>query len=324
MVVVDTNGVISYLGPAAPVDGEVLQSAWIGPALVDSHVHLAYGEPDLALAGGVGAVRDLGAPPAEATRWRAGSASEGPVVAVAGPIITSVGGYPDYTWGAGGFARFAADRVAAAEAVREVIAAGADLIKLALQPAPRRPAPSAEVAAAVVQEAHRNNRAVTAHALSVPMVERALGVGVDELAHVPTERLPDALVQRIVNQGIVVSSTLLPHAGTGDTLANAAALVRAGARLVYGTDLGNAGTRPGAEPRELILLAEAGLGVWGALRAATEGAASVAGLQGRVPGAGRLLVGQDASLVLVPGDPVGSPAAWRTPTAVVQRTWVVQ
>ncbi len=321
-VEVDDSGLVTYVGVRRPAAGLVLAGGWVGPALVDTHVHLAFGEPGLALRGGVGAVRDLGAPIEDARRWR--DAAGGPVVAIAGPIVTSVGGYPAYAWGPGGYAQFAGSPDDARTAVAGLVAAGVDVVKLALQPAPGHPAPSAEVAAAVVGAAHEAGLAVTAHALSVAMVERALDAGVDELAHVPVDLLPVALVRRIADAGAVVSSSLLTHSDTGHTLANAAALVAAGARLVYGTDLGNVGTRPGAEPRELELLAAAGLGRWGALRAATDLAASVAGLAGRVPGRGRLLVGQPASAVLLPGDPVLDPAVWRTPTAVVQGVLVLQ
>ncbi len=60
-------------------------------------------------------------------------------------------------------------------------------------------------------------------------------------------------------------------AGVGRVAAeNAADLHAAGVPLRYGTDLGNDGTRPGVDPRELDRLADAGMGRLGALRAATE------------------------------------------------------
>ena len=84
-------------------------------------------------------------------------------------------------------------------------------------------------------------------------------------------------------------------------------------RLRYGTDLGNAGTRPGVDPRELDRLAAAGLGRLGALRAATEWAATAPGMRRRT---GRLVVGEQAALVLLPSSPLVEPGVWRTPSAV--------
>jgi imidazolonepropionase-like amidohydrolase len=156
-----------------------------------------------------------------------------------------------------------------------------------------------------------------AHALSVDMVRRAVDGGVDELAHTPTERLPDELVARIADARIAVVSTLQTFfsAGSGRAAAaNAAALYRAGVVLRYGTDLGNSGTRVGVDPRELDRLADAGLGRLGALRAATEFAAQTPGMRGRT---GRLQVGAPAALVVLRGDPIAEPGFWRAPAAVL-------
>lgn len=341
VVVVAADGTVLRLGPATEVDVPPELPAyggarhWVGPGIVDAHVHLAFGAPELALAGAVVALRDLGAPPSDAARWRAASGSAGqPVVAVAGPLLTAPGGYPSRSWGAAGFARFVATPAAARSAVVELADGGpaggpVDVIKLALEPGGGQPVPEAATAAAVVNAAHDCGLAVTAHALSPAMVVRALDAGVDELCHIPTEPLPSSLVERVATAGIAVVSTLHTHAGGGSpasagsaaVLGNAAALYRAGVPLCYGTDLGNAGTRPGAEPRELDLLARAGLGSLGALRAATDGAASTPGLPGRVTG--RLEEGRPAYAVVLSGDPLRQPELWRRPVAVVTPAGVV-
>ena len=341
VVVVAYDGTVLRLGPATEVDVPLELPTfggaghWVGPGLVDAHVHLAFGAPELALTGGVVAVRDLGAPPSDAARWRAASGFPGqPVVSVAGPLITAPGGYPSRSWGAAGFARFVATPDAARSAVAELADGGSaggpvDVIKLALEPGGGQPVPDAATAAAVVNAAHDCGLAVTAHALSPAMVVRALDAGVDELCHIPTEPLPSSLVERVATAGVAVVSTLHTHAGGGSpasvasaaVLGNAAALYRAGVPLRYGTDLGNAGTRPGAEPRELDLLARAGLGSLGALRAATDGAASAPGLPGRVTG--RLEEGRPAYAVVLSGDPLRQPEVWRRPVAVATPAGVV-
>jgi len=328
VVVVDGAGRIAAMGPqialpdGLPVFGD--EGCWVGPGLVDAHVHLAFGGPAEALPGGVVAVRDLGAPLAEALGWQAGGgpAAGSAYVSVAGPVLTAPGGYPSTSWGAGGFAAFLADAGRAASVVGQLAADGVDLIKVALEPAGGAPVLSPAVLRAVVEAAHRSGLAVTAHALTVDMVRRAVDAGVNELAHTPVEPLPEELVESIASAGISVVSTLQCFfAGGGDggdggaghrAVANAAALHRAGVRLVYGTDLGNAGTRTGAEPRELERLADAGLGRLGALRAATEGSAQACGL----PKGGRLMVGQPAALVLLGADPLVEPEVWRAPRAV--------
>jgi imidazolonepropionase-like amidohydrolase len=193
-----------------------------------------------------------------------------------------------------------------------------DLIKVALEAGDQGwPVLAPDVLAAVVDTAHDLGLPVAAHALSVDLVQRAVDAGVDELVHTPTERLPPELVERLAALGVSVTSTLQTFfaTGAGRTAAdNAADLVAAGVRLRYGTDLGNAGTRAGADPRELDRLAAAGLGRLGALRAATEWSAAAPGMRART---GLLRVGEPAALVLLPFSPLAEPGVWRTPAAVL-------
>ena len=317
VVVVGPDGRVAALWPVGdPHAGRPLPEGvrvlggpgcWVGPGVVDAHVHLAFGEPARSLAGGVVALRDLGAPPDRARAWRGPGA---PCCAVAGPVVTAPDGYPGRTWGAGGFASYATDPVQARALVRD-LADGVDLLKVALEPGGGAPVPSPAVLHALVDAAHEAGLRVTAHALTVEMVTRALDAGVDELAHTPVERLPPALVERVAAAGVPVVSTPQTFAAGGEGRAAAS-----NAAALYGTDLGNAGTRPGVDPRELDRLADAGLGREGALRRAlTTGA--LAGLDGPDWPDGTVRVGASASLVLLPGDPLIDPLAWRVTTAVL-------
>lgn len=316
--VVVRAGRVQRVGPRGTEDpsssGLPVLEGVVVPALVDAHVHLAFGGVPEMLAGGVAAVRDLGAPLADALRWRARPPSSGDVVvAVAGPLLTAPGGYPTRGWGAGGFGLEVEGPRSAADAVARLVAAGVDVVKLALEPA-AGPVPSPATTRAVVDAAHAAGLAVTCHALTPAMVLRALDAGVDELCHVPTAPLPPSVVARLAASGTPVVSTLLTHARTAAP-ANAAALVAEGVPLVYGTDLGNAGTVPGADVGELELLAAAGLGLRGALLAATQGAASVPGLRGVAPA--RLRPGDRVAALVLDDHPVARPAALARPRAVV-------
>jgi imidazolonepropionase-like amidohydrolase len=330
LVVVAAGGTVARLGPpdlVLPADLPVLGGPgyWIGPGLVDAHVHLAFGDPAEMLAKGVVGVRDLGAPPDVAQGWRTlGQPPSGsPSVAVAGPLITAPGGYPSRSWGAGGFAVFASSPAAARRLVADLVADGTDLIKIALEPGAGAPVPGPAEVRAVTEAAHAAGLPVTAHALTAEMVSRALDAGVDELCHVPTERLSPALAERIAASGIAVVSTLQTFFSDGKGAAaarNAIELHRCGVPLLYGTDLGNAGTRSGADPRELDRLACAGLGRLGALRAATEGSAGAVGMRGRT---GRIAEGEAAALVMLTGDPLVEPGVWHTPALVLADTHLI-
>jgi hypothetical protein len=310
-VVVDADGAIAAVGDAADVDvpfgAKHLTAPWIGPGLYDAHVHLAFGRPEDIVAGGVVAVRDLGAPPLDAARWRRLPA---PHVEVAGPLLTAPGGYPSTSWGSRGFAAFV-DDIDQATRLVSGLAPQVDVVKLALEPN-GGPVPTAPVAAAVVAAAHAAGRKVICHALTVEMVERALDAGVDELAHTPVQRLPPELVARIAEAGVGVVSTLhtFVKGGAGaNAVTNAAALVAAGVTVRYGTDLGNAGIVAGADPRELALLADdIGLGADGALRAATT----------------PLAVGERGGVVALGRDPRKAVKEWRRPRSVLVGRMLLQ
>lgn len=334
IVIVDGAGRVSYAGGSETSIGQDLlvlggEHHWIVPGIVDAHVHLGF---DPAANFGVGrgtisgfntgliGLRDLGAPLRRATQWQTGRRSpmpHEPFVAISGPILTAPGGYPSRSWGADGYAEFIASPAEARSAVQRLAASGVDLIKVALEPgAAGWPVPEPEVLRAVCEAAHSLGLGVVAHALSSAMVARALDAGVDELAHTPTERLSEDLIERMARSRVSVTSTLQTFFSGGvgpDAAANAADLVSAGVILRYGTDLGNAGTAPGVDPRELDRLAAAGLGRLGALRAATEHSSRAIGMRSRT---GRIRVAEPAGLVLLPADPLSEPGVWRTPAAV--------
>lgn len=331
VVVIDGEGKVARIAfgadaaaepgpPDLPVLGD--PTSWVGPGVIDSHVHLALSDPAACLAGGVVAVRDLGAPAQLATAWRSGPQG-GLAVRAAGPMLTAAGGYPTDSWGAGlGLAAYADDPSRARDVVRQLARRGVDAIKVMIDPGDRAaPTLGRRAILEIVRAAHEHGLPVIAHALTVRMVRRAVDSGVDELAHTPTERLPDDLIEQLVAAGIGVASTLQAFFSQGagaDAGANAAAIVRAGGVLRYGTDLGNTGTAPGVDPRELDRLAQAGLGRLGALRCATQDAAAAVGMGGPASGVtGVLRVGEPARAVVLDGDPLREPAVWRAPLGVV-------
>jgi imidazolonepropionase-like amidohydrolase len=255
----------------------------IVPAFLDAHVHLAVaGEPALVsrelARRGVAAVLDLGAPE------RVLPLNHRPLrVRFSGPLLTAPGGYPTRSWGTNGEGLELATPDEARAAVRRLAAAGARFVKLALDA--RFPTLAPEVARAAADEAHGLGLLVAAHALEVDSVREALAAGADVLAHTPRDPLPEDLLARIKGKWVV--STLHAFGVLPERLRT---LRSAGARVAYGTDLGNEDTAPGIDARELALLEDAGVD---ALSAATSGAAALLML----PDLGRLAVGSSASVL---------------------------
>jgi imidazolonepropionase-like amidohydrolase len=255
------------------------------PAFIDAHVHLAVAGEARQIArdqvrGGVAAVLDLGTPetalPIDLRPLR---------VRFAGPLFTAPGGYPTQSWGRDGFGLELAGAKEAREAVRRLAAKEVRFIKLAFDP--RFPMLDTEVARAAADEAHKLGLRVAAHALEEDSVRRALEAGADVLAHTPRDPLPADLLDRMHGKWVI--STLHAFAVAPARLA---ALREAGARVAYGTDLGNEDTRPGIDARELALLAQAGVDP---VQAATRDSAELLGLKEL----GRLSVGSLASLLAV-------------------------
>lgn len=311
VVLVDGSGVITQIAPytadVVPETARVVGSpgSWIGPGVYDRHVHLAHLQPRQLLAGGVVAVRDLGAPEGRPDADDAES-SGFPVRSVGQMLTTMDLGLQPREQPAEPLAVDSAEQAAAH--TEEQYERGAQAIKIGLHGTRSRRSTPPAVVAATVGAAHHRSLPVIARAQTVAMVARALEAGVDELANTPAEILPRSLVGELKDAGVSVCSTLQMLFATGlghDAARNASALVAAGVPLHYGTDLGNVAARPGVDPRELDRLAGAGLGRYGALRAASFGP---------------LEVGRPARLVLLHDDPVREPAAWWAPVLTVSGT----
>lgn len=272
---------------AAPRGANVVDARGliIVPAFVDAHVHLTLaGEPALVsreeARGGVAAVLDLGAPerrlPLKHSPLR---------IRWAGPLLTAPGGYPTRSWGTNGEGLELSSPNEARAAVRRLAAAKARFVKLAFDP--RFPVLDPEVARAAADEAHGLGLLVAAHALEETSVRRALDAGADVLAHTPRDPLPQDLLARMKGKWVI--STLNAFDVPPRRLRE---LRDAGARVAYGTDLGNEGTAPGVDVRELELLEAAGIDP---LPAATSAAAALLSF----PDLGGLAVGFAASLLAV-------------------------
>lgn len=271
------------------------------PGFVDAHVHLHLSDPEAVLAGGVTTVRDLGGPPGAARRGMNHAGSDLRVLS-AGRILTPVGGYPSRSWGADGSAREVDGPDDARQAVAEQVAAGACVIKVALEDSHDRPLFEPDALHAIVGEARMAGLAVTAHVGSAKALRLALEVEVAELAHLPFHDVTPAAMERAAFAGVVLVPTLAVRERVPDegALRAVAAFRAAGGRVIYGSDLGNDGTLPGVSTAEVLALGAAGLRPAEVLDAMTGDAADHLG----IADIGRLTPGTAADVVGVRGDPL--------------------
>lgn len=306
------DGRIAQLGGAVPagVEERDVAGRTLIPGFLDAHVHLQFADPASVLAGGVTTVRDLGGPPDAAQALVGASPLR---VLLAGRILTPVGGYPSTSWGADGTAREVADPDDAAVAVREQVDAGATVVKVALEDGGAGlPVFDLATLEAIIERAREAGLPVSAHVGSAPLLELALTAGVDELAHLPLYPVMPAEMVAVAEAAVVLTPTLEIRGGDEAALAAVAAFHMAGGTILYGTDLGNTGTAPGIERREVEALLAAGLTPREVLDAATSVPAAHLGLD-----TGELAVGRAADLVLLDGDPFGDPAAYDAVALVI-------
>ncbi len=268
--IVCEGGLVTYAGTATSIESagqELRVDGFVMPAVADRHVHIELSNPADVLRGGVTAVRDLAWPPERIFSLADASempSFEGPLIRAVGPMLTAPGGYPTQdAWAPPGTGRELASVEDATTAVEELAKLGAAAIKVSLN-ADAGPTPSDAELAAICDAARDAGLPVTAHAQGKGQVERALGAGVDELAHTPWTRLSDEVIQSAATQLRIVSTLDILSFGR-DTpeirtaLDNLRRFHVAGGKITYGTDLGNGSIPPGIHTREALLMVEAGL-----------------------------------------------------------------
>jgi len=208
-------------------------------------------------------------------------------------------------------------------AVRYQIKYGADVIKfmpsggvLSLADPVDAPELSQEEMNAIVEEAHHWGRKVAAHCHGDTAARMAVNAGVDSIEHGSFIK-PETL-QLMHDKGVYLVPTLLAGDWIGSkidkyppsiaTKARAALAARsdmfrnalkANVKIAFGTD--SAVSPHGLNAREFALMTSLGMSPAAALRAATQNAATLLGMDDRV---GTLQAGKLADIVAVPGNPL--------------------
>ena len=331
---------------AAPSGAEHMhfEGATILPGLIDCHVHLSDGGlPDATvqdrdppalrslriaeharrtLAAGFTTVRDVGGRDHLEFGFRRAVAeglARAPRLVLAGKVISIT------TAGASawlGMYRQADGPQELVKAVREQVAAGADVIKLmatgaVLAPGHERPGAaqltSAELRAAV-ETAHTLGRRVAAHAHGIEGIRRAVEAGVDTIEHGTHLHEDRAVARAMAKRGVFLVPTLKALAGIADG-AGVPEEIAAKARdrrsdrdatfrmaleesvpVAMGTDAATPFNRHGENAQELAIMVELGMTPMAAILATTA--------------VGARAIGRDDIGVLAPGK-LADVAVWR-------------
>lgn len=338
----------------------------VTPGLIDMHVHLVWdgsGDPvatlrgeseqeltvravenaTAQLRGGVTTVRDLGSVADVAITLahaiRAGRI-DGPRLYASGRTVIVSGGHDPF-WG------IESDGPPACrKAVRQLRAAGADLIKVSAtggvygQAVGEKPGVSElslEELSAVVDEAARFDLPVAAHAVGREGIGNAIEAGVDTIEH--GNQMSDASLSALEAHDIAYAPTLFIYRTIAESDADvpryarenargvvdshrsvAAAAIESDVRILAGSDAGSPNVPHPSVHRELADLVRVGADEATALEAATLTAARELGR----PELGTVAEGTPADLVGFDDDPLEDIAATGSPAVVIRDGSVVE
>jgi imidazolonepropionase-like amidohydrolase len=309
---------------AIPPQAEVinLRNATILPGFINTHVHNAYQGRNLSIWAreGVTTVRDLGERlgfPYFTTRDRLCKDLRRAWVIAAGPLVTVPEGYP--IAGNNFLSLTVTSPEDARQKINQLIDDGADVIKITLTSG-GAPSLSAEEAAAIVETAHQRGVPVSAHATQSENVERALDAGVDDIAHMATDRVPNDVLQRMVAAGVSWVPTFEAVEGQGRD--NLRRFVEAGGRVALGNDAGYLqGLEIGMPMREIEWMQKAGMTPLQIIIASTRNAAYVCDREGTL---GTLEAGKFADVLVVGGDPLRDLEALTNVRLVIHRGEIIR
>jgi len=316
-VVVISDGRIAKVGAktklTVPTGSKViyLEGGTILPGFINAHVHGAYNERLLQawVQAGVTTVRDLAAYPPYSSYAIRDNLNQNPLNArlvAAGPQMTA--GFVPPNYPSSVFVYTVEKSRAEAE---RILKEGADLLKIMLESNWGYRVMSEEVARAIVETAHRHGKKVSAHISLSRDIVTAVNVGVDDLAHMALDKVPNELLEKVVDAGIHWTPTLEVWKGFAslgtlqDTylLDNLGRFAKAGGKVVLGTDYGGGPFtfELGMPMKEIQWMHEAGMSPSDIIISATKNAAEVCGLESEL---GTLERGKIADILVINGNPL--------------------
>lgn len=310
---------ITAVGPAhctpIPDHAEVIDvgGATALPGFFNVHIHSGLNRQNLEAwaQAGVTTVRDLCGPSRFDFRDELCSDPHCAQLLVAGPMISVPNGYPMVPWGSSCMLPITSPEDAR-DRVTELIEAGADMIKLAVESGESFqrviPSLSHEEALAAVNTAHEHGTLVSAHVLRVNDLARAIEAGVDDIAHMVADDLPDSLINVVVEDSMLWVPTLelWHHVGNGlkeAAIENLRKFALAGGLVALGTDYDGyyASFQLGMPIHEMEWMLQAGMSPMQVIVAGTRNSARTCN---RLTDLGTLETGKIADVLVVNGDPL--------------------
>lgn len=339
------NGKIVKVGPANTVTAKGARvvnvpGGTILPGFIDMHTHHLVNAipPRRMLEHGVTTARDLGS----SEPLKAATINQPYQLRqfLSGPILQSVGGYPNVVFPGSGVE--VTGEANAQAKVDSLAAQGASVIALSLEtggefgapwgwheaslPTPWSTLTDSEVNA-IVAQAHSHGLRVAGYFGTDEGARRALAAGIDEWAHIPCDPLSADVINSPLIPGLAIDGTIDTEVKCTGALDNAAALVARGAKLFYSTDMGHPDIPHGIDAQEVHMAIQVGFhtgkdyftGMTNALSSATRQAGEYLGLAPL----GQIVVGAPADIIVINSNVLANFKELETPRLVVKGGLVV-
>jgi imidazolonepropionase-like amidohydrolase len=306
IVAVGPSGSVGVPSGIATVDAH---GGTILPGFINAHVHRGFSTANLRAwaAGGVTTVRDESAAPGQVAGLRQLQAQGEQDATLArlvsaGSMLAVPGGYGDLT------VTSIDDAVAAVDLE---VDEGVGAVKVALEDgyAGRHdlPKPDLQMLRAIVSRAHERGVRVSGHVTQAAYVPELLAAGVDDVAHVPYDPVPDGVLAQMASSGVYLVPTFTVFRNYGAPVEgcvdNVRRFVAAGGTVALGNDYGGGpgDFELGIPMFEIEELAAAGLTPMEIIEASTRDGARALGLVDEI---GTIRAGMSADVLVVGGDPL--------------------
>jgi imidazolonepropionase-like amidohydrolase len=314
------NGVIQQVGLSSEVDvpdsARIIdvEGKTVLPGFINVHVHTDFDESTIKAFAmdGVTTLRDIGyfGPVSYERLFRncdtLNTDKKNAHIIAAGPLVTTVGGYGNYE---------VSSSADAARKVADLIASGADLIKVAIEDNLQGrtwPMLSQSEVDTIVETAHALGVRVSAHVSRSAHVSMAMRAGIDDLAHMIINPISSDLVNLVVENDIYWVPTLELWHGVSEmyrlnwvdiAMNNLRLLNQAGGKVAIGTDFGGYITQfdLGMPATEIRLMEAAGMTPMQIIVAGTKNAAYVCGLENEI---GTIDTGKVADIIVLSANPL--------------------
>lgn len=316
---------------------------YVLPGLIDCHVHLvwdgsfdpqavinkldqetvalhAYKHAVDYLKLGITTVRDVASPNASVLSVRNVINQKlltGPTIVASGPAICMTGGHVHYI----GVEADGPDEVR--KAARSLLKKGADLIKLmatggiyTFGEEPGSPQLTVGEMQAAIEEAHKKNKKVAAHAEGLAGIKNCIEAGVDTIEHGIFADEESLLLMKEKGIYLVPTMVVMKRLAEDESIAPWALekakkvvaphqnmleqAIQMGVKIATGTDCGSPVTPPEFYFDELIIMKDAGMKPMDVIQASTKIAAECLGLEDR----GVISEGKKADLLIVEQNPL--------------------